>query len=40
MRPNDEAWRRLSQILENIIASNVDATVKLYLLFLFLEHIV
>jgi hypothetical protein len=32
--PRDEAWRRLSQILKNIIASNVDATVKLYLLFL------
>ena len=29
----DEAWRRLSQILKNIIASNVDASVKLYLLF-------
>jgi len=32
-RTRDEAWRRLSQILKNIIASNVDATVKLYLLF-------
>ena len=29
----DEAWRRLSQIFKNIIASDVDATVKLYLLF-------
>ena len=28
--PQDEAWRRLSQILKNVIASNVDATVKLY----------
>jgi hypothetical protein len=28
-RSRDEAWRRLSQILKNIIASNVDATVKL-----------
>lgn len=26
---SDEAWRRLSQILENIVASHVDATVKL-----------
>lgn len=30
---SDEAWRRLSQVLENIVASNVDATVKLYSLF-------
>jgi len=36
--PRDEAWRRLSQILENIIASDVDATVNLYFLFPFLEH--
>jgi hypothetical protein len=32
-RPRDEAWRRLSQILKNVIASDADATVKLYLLF-------
>ena len=31
--PQDETWRCLSQILENIIASNVDATVNFYLLF-------
>ena len=28
--PQDEAWRRLSQILKNVVASNVDATVMLY----------
>jgi hypothetical protein len=38
-RTRDEAWRRLSEILKNIIASHADATVKLYLLFpMFLEH--
>lgn len=31
-RPRDEAWRRLSQILKNVIASDADATVKLYFL--------
>jgi hypothetical protein len=36
----DEAWRRVSQILKDIIASDVDAAVKLYFLFPFLEHIV
>jgi hypothetical protein len=38
-RPRDEAWRRLSQILKNVIASDADATVKLYLLFFRLSNI-